>query len=448
MAQTRDTIAVIGGGPAGLMAAEVLSAAGYAVTVYERMPSVGRKFLMAGRGGLNLTHSEARAAFLGRYGHSAGWMAVHLDAFPPGALAGWCEALGVPLFVGSSGRVFPETFKASPVLRAWLRRLDAQGVTLATRHTWTGWDESGALTFATPDCPLVAVRPRATVLALGGASWPRLGSDGQWLSILSHAGIEVADLHPANCGAHIAWSPHFLERFEGEPLKRIAVACGDTRVRGEAVVTAKGLEGGAVYALAWRLRETLSRSENAELAIDLRPDLELADLTRRLERPRGKQSLANFLRKAAGLSPVAIALLREDARNDPHGALPAAPAGLARRLKQVTLTVTGTPDLDRAISTAGGIRLVALDANLMLRKRPGVFAAGEMLDWEAPTGGYLLQGCFATGVAAARGVLRWRGHDVPPPPPEPAWALPASIICRRHRRAMTSGGAHSGSVNR
>ncbi len=405
------------------MAAEVISAAGCTVTVYDRMPTLGRKFLLAGRGGLNLTHSEARRAFLERYAEAAEPLSPYLDAFSPGALAAWCESLGVSTFVGSSGRVFPGSFKTSPLLRSWLRRLDAQGVRLAARHTWTGWDENGALTFATADKSVVRVTPQATVLATGGASWPHLGSDGQWLSILSHAGIQTADLHPANCGSEIKWSPVFRERFEGEPLKRIAVTCGETTVRGEAMITKTGLEGGAIYALAARIRENLLGKASAIVEIDLRPDIGITALGLRLQRPRGKQTLTNHIRKAAGLSPGAVSLLREDIAG---ATLPSEPEALAHRIKSVTLAVTGIPDLARAISTAGGVRLQAVDQHLMLRERPGVFAAGEMLDWEAPTGGYLLQGCFSTGHAAARGVLHWLGRPFPETP-APAWSLPHSV---------------------
>jgi uncharacterized flavoprotein (TIGR03862 family) len=418
-----DHVAVIGGGPAGLMAADVLSTAGCAVTVYDRMPTLGRKFMLAGRGGLNLTHSEDRETFLSRYETAAESLQPHLDGFPPGALAAWCEDLGVSTFVGTSGRVFPGSFKSSPLLRAWLRRLDERGVRLAARHTWTGWDETDALTFQTVDKTVLRVTPQATILAMGGASWPRLGSDGQWLSILSHAGIETADLHPANCGCEIKWSPVFRERFEGAPLKRIAVTVGETTVRGELMITKTGLEGGAIYALSMRVRESLLGKSNATIEIDLRPDIGVTALGLRLQRPRGKQTLTNHIRKAAGLSPAAVSLLREDIAGP---ALPSEPEAIARRIKAVTLAVTGIPDLDRAISTAGGVRLHAVDSNLMVREKPGVFVAGEMLDWEAPTGGYLLQGCFSTGHAAARGALHWLGRPLAEAP-APEWSLPAAL---------------------
>jgi uncharacterized flavoprotein (TIGR03862 family) len=435
-----DEVAVIGGGPAGLMAAEVLSAAGCAVTIYERMPSLGRKFLLAGRGGLNLTHSENRADFIARYEAAAGALEPNLDAFPPGALAAWCDGLGVPTFVGSSGRVFPGSFKSSPLLRAWLRRLDDQGVRFRPRHLWTGWDKQGALTFEiageNADKEVLRVTPKAVVLALGGASWPRLGSDGRWLSILNHAGVETADLHPANCGCEIAWSPVFRERFEGAPLKRIAVTCGPMSVQGEAMITKAGLEGGAIYALSARVRESLLGKATAPIRIDLRPDIGVTALGLRLQRPRGKQTLTNHVRKAAGLSAAAVGLLREDIAGPE---LPLEPEALARRIKAVTLSVTGIPDLDRAISTAGGVTLRAVDARLMLREKPGVFVAGEMLDWEAPTGGYLLQACFSTGHAAARGVLHWLGRS-PVAGGLPVWSVPVPLT----PAPLRSGSAQAG----
>jgi uncharacterized flavoprotein (TIGR03862 family) len=389
-------VAVIGGGPAGLMAAETLAPAGARVAVYEGMPSFGRKFLMAGRGGLNLTHSEALERFLGRYGAAAARLAPLIEAFPPAALVAWAEGLGQPTFVGSSGRVFPRAMKASPLLRAWLRRLTASGVELVTRAEWLGWEADGALAFH--DRP--PVRADAVVLALGGASWPKLGSTGAWADLLAAKGVALAPFRPANVGFRADWSPHFRERFAGAPLKPLALTFAGVTVRGEAVVTAHGLEGGGVYALSAALRDAIARDGRAVLELDLRPGVAEADLARKLARPRGGQSAANFLRKAAGLAPVAVNLIRE-ARG---GALP---ADLARAIKHTPVTLTGTRGLERAISTAGGIAWSAVNEDLMLTALPGVFAAGEMLDWEAPTGGYLLQACFATGAAAARGVLEW-----------------------------------------
>jgi hypothetical protein len=402
----KSHIAIIGGGPAGLMAAEVLAQAGAGVIVYDAMPSVGRKFLLAGRGGLNLTHSEALPAFLARYGAAASHLAPGIGAFPPENLRAWSEALGQPTFVGSSGRVFPQAFKASPLLRAWLRRLDSHGVQLRLRHRWTGWDGAGHLSFETPDGPVV-VDARATVLALGGASWPRLGSDGAWASTLAAKGVTIAPLRPANCGFTVAWSEIFRDRFEGHPLKGVALSFGAHSVRGEAMITRAGIEGGAVYALSAELREAVAGSGQAILRIALRPDLETSDLIARLSVPRGKQSLSNFLRKAAHLSPVGIGLLQEAAIASGVSLSSLSAEDLAARINAVPVILTGVAPIARAISTAGGISFGEFDADLMIRRLPGVFAAGEMLDWEAPTGGYLLQAAFATGAAAGRGVLKW-----------------------------------------
>ncbi|TCZ62977.1 BaiN/RdsA family NAD(P)/FAD-dependent oxidoreductase [Roseicella aquatilis] len=390
-------VAVIGAGPAGLMAAEVAAQGGAAVTVLDRMPSPARKLLIAGRGGLNLTHSEPLPDFLGRYGAARSRLAPSIEAFPPAALIAWAEGLGQETFVGTSGRVFPRAMKASPLLRAWLARLAGLGVALRPRHRWLGW-EAGALVFEAPEGPggaTIRLRPAATVLALGGASWPRLGSDGAWTGLLEG----VAPLRPANCGFRIAWSEHLRTRFAGTPLKRIALSFGGATVRGEAVLTAAGIEGGAVYALSAALREAIAASGPATLHLDLRPDVEAAALAARLDGPRGGLSLANHLRRA-GLPPVAIGLVQE--------ALHAgATAPLSRLVKALPLRLEAPMGLDRAISSAGGLRWEEVDEHLMLRRRPGVFACGEMLDWEAPTGGYLLQACFATGVAAGRAALAW-----------------------------------------
>lgn len=404
------SVAVIGGGPAGLMAAEVLVAAGLQVTVYDRMPSVGRKLLMAGRGGLNLTHTEELSRFLARYAAAAHSLKPFIEAFRPEDLRAWCEALGQRTFVGSSGRVFPEAFKASPLLRAWLAHLVEGGTRFALRHRFDGWDRAGGLRLTAPEGP-VTVRPAATILALGGASWPRLGSDGAWVETLRQHGTAVAPLRPANMGFAVAWSEPFRTRFEGEPLKRIGLAFRGASVRGEAVVTANGIEGGAIYALSALLRDAVAADGRATLFVDLKPDLSLESLAKRLAAPRRSQSTSTFLRKAAGLSPIGIGLLREGT----SGALPGDPAALAALAKAVPLTLTGVMPFARAISTAGGVSFDAVDENLMLRHLPGVFAAGEMLDWEAPTGGYLLQAAFATGAAAGRGALAWldNGHRSP-----------------------------------
>jgi len=382
--------AVVGGGPAGLAAAEVLAQAGHAVTVYDRMPSLGRKFLLAGNGGLNLTHSEPLDRFLAHYPDPA--MAGAVRGFPPAALREWADGLGQPSFVGSSGRVFPQAFKATPLLRAWLGRLGHLGVQVRTRHRWTGW-EGGTLCFDTPDGPARAA-PALTVFALGGASWPRLGSDGGWTAAI---GAPVSPLRPANCGFLCAWSPVFRERFQGEPLKRIAATFQGRTIRGEAMITADGIEGGVIYALSAALRDAIDAEGAATLVLDLRPDLDPASLAAKLGGPG--ISTANALRRA-GLTGAAAGLVRE----------PAAPSSpllpLAGRIKQCTLRLTGTRPIARAISSAGGVRFGGLDG-FMLSARPGVFLAGEMLDWEAPTGGYLLQGCFSSGRAAAAQAVEW-----------------------------------------
>ena len=382
------------------MAAEVLAQAGLAVTVFERMPSPGRKLLMAGRGGLNITHSEPMERFLTRYGPAAGWISPRLAAFPPEALRAWCAGLGQPTFVGSSGRVFPTSMKASPLLRAWINRLEALGVQLVTRASWTGWDAANRLTF-TGSAPYAA---DAVVLAMGGASWPRLGADGSWTALLPD--VRIAPLRPANCGFKLAWSEHFSQRFAGTPLKRITLSCAGQSVPGELMLTRDGIEGGAVYALSAPARELIARDGAAELRLDLRTDLSAETLATRLA-GGGSESLTNILRKRAGLSPAAIGLVQE-ARH----AGDATP--LALLIKSLPLRLLAPAGLARAISTAGGISLEELDENLMLRRRPGVFAAGEMLDWEAPTGGYLLQACLSTGLAAARGVLAWRARAAAP----------------------------------
>ena len=379
------------------MATEVLSAAGAAVTVYDRMPSVGRKLLMAGRGGLNLTHSEPFESFLSRYGTAAAKLRPMLEAFPPAALIDWANRLGAKTFVGSSGRVFPKAMKASPLLRAWLARLDAQGVQFRVRHDWRGCRD-GALLFRGPASD-VAVTPDATVLALGGASWPRLGSTGDWTRLLGKKSVAISPLRAANCGFSISWSDIFRDRFAGQPLKNARFSHGDMSARGEAMITAYGIEGGAIYALSSALRNAIAKDGRAGLDIDLRPDISHDELARRLAKPRGKDSLTNFLRKALNLSPVEINLLREGE------SLASDAATIARRVKHVRLTLTGTQGLDRAISTAGGISFDAVDDCLMLKALPDVYVAGEMLDWEAPTGGYLLQACFATGAFAARAIL-------------------------------------------
>ena len=396
---------VIGGGPSGLMAAEILSAAGHQVTVFDRMPSVGRKLLIAGRGGLNLTHSEPLDRFCARYGDRSAWLAPMIEAFPPQALIAWAQGLGQETFVGSSGRVFPRSLKSSPLLRAWLKRLDVQGVEFKTRHRWLGWSEDGRLKFESQSGDSVLVERATTVLALGGASWPRLGSNGDWLSLLEGQGIDVAPFRPANCGFNIGWSDHFRSRFAGTPLQGAAYRFSDVVVRGEAMVTRYGLEGGAIYALSSVLRKAVDAHGKVEIVIDLRPEVTIGKLAEKLNRPRAGETLANFLRKSISLAPVGVNLLREVFGDR----IATEPLALAQQIKSLPLTLTGTQGLDRAISSAGGVRVSEMDDTLMLRKLPGVHVTGEMIDWEAPTGGYLLQACFATAVAAARGIINRHG---------------------------------------
>jgi uncharacterized flavoprotein (TIGR03862 family) len=398
-------IAVIGAGPAGLMAAEAM--AGRAdVTVYDRMPSAGRKFLLAGRGGLNLTHSEDLEPFMARYGAAAAHLRPAIEAFPPTELRQWAAQLGQQTFVGSSGRVFPQLLKTSPLLRAWLQRLDTQGVKFALRHRWLGWDGSGALLFEGQN----PVHADAVVLALGGASWPKLGSDGGWVEVLTQAGVTVAPLRPANCGFVVQWTDFFRDKYEGHPLKRIALTLGETTVRGEAVITREGLEGGAIYALSAPLRDAIDATGEVLLSVALRPDMTHAELQQKLQAPRDKQSFANILRKAVKLSPAAIGMLHEAAVASGHKLSAMSAQAVATLINGVTLCLTDTAPVARAISTAGGIAFDAIDHRFMLKQKPGVFVAGEMLDWEAPTGGYLLQASFSTGKAAGQGALAWLGR--------------------------------------
>ncbi|PRY24217.1 hypothetical protein CLV78_10381 [Aliiruegeria haliotis] len=379
---------VIGAGPAGLMAAEQMAEAGLRVLVAEAKPSIGRKFLMAGKSGLNLTKDEPPEVFLDAFAEAAPHLAPMLDVFGPVEVKRWAEGLGQPVFTGSSGRVFPDTMKASPLLRAWAGRLSAAGVDFRTRWRWTGW--SGAqTTFETPDGPQT-FRAARTVLALGGASWARLGSDGTWADILAAEGVDLAPFRPANMGFQVAWSDHMSRHF-GTPLKNIALIAGARHVRGECVISERGLEGGGIYAVSRALRD------GAPLALDLAPDLSLEQVAHRLGRSGGKQSQSNMLRKALRLDPARIALLNEFARP-----LPTVPARLASVIKTLEIPHIGPRPMDEAISTAGGVRWGAVDSNLSLHARPNVRVAGEMLDWEAPTGGYLITGCLATGYWAGR----------------------------------------------
>ncbi|MDR3461195.1 MAG: TIGR03862 family flavoprotein [Beijerinckiaceae bacterium] len=405
-------LAIIGAGPAGLMAAEVAARGGLSVTIYDRMPSVGRKFLLAGRGGLNLTHSEPLEIFLARYGAAAARLRPMIERWTPEDVRAWCEGLGQPVFTGTSGRVFPVAFKTSPLLRAWLRRLASLGVTFKTRHRWMGWDAAGHPLMETPD-GVVQVEAGAVILALGGASWPQLGSDGGWAGLLRGEGVEVTPLRPSNCGAAVAWSAHFREKFEGQPLKAVALGLGDRTSRGELVVTRAGLEGGAIYALSGPLRDALAEGGTAKLVLALKPDLSRETIETRLQSRQPKQSLSTALRKLLNLSPVAIGLLREAEAHGAGAIASMAPGQLATLVNAVPIQVIGAMPLAKAISSAGGVALTEVDESLMLRARPGTFVAGEMLDWDAPTGGYLLQACFATGATAGRGASAWLNRARP-----------------------------------
>ncbi|UST89558.1 TIGR03862 family flavoprotein [Pseudomonas siliginis] len=400
-------VAIIGGGPAGLMAAEVLGQAGIRVDVYDGMPSVGRKFLLAGVGGMNITHSEAYPAFLSRYAERAPQIAPLLRAFDADALCQWIHDLGIETFIGSSGRVFPTDMKAAPLLRAWLKRLRDGGVVIHTRHRWLGWDASGALRIASPQGE-ISVNPDATLLALGGGSWSRLGSDGAWMLPLEQRGVDLAPLQPSNCGFEVqAWSELMVSKFAGAPLKNIAIGLNDDIPRlGECVITATGIEGSLIYALSAPIREEINRYGAAVIHIDLLPGRPVDKLQAALSKPRGSRSMAKHLHSQVGIDGVKAALLREltDAETFAN------PALLARAIKALPLTLVKTRPLDEAISSAGGVRFEAMDERLMLKALPGVFCAGEMLDWEAPTGGYLLTGCFASGRAAGLGIVQWLKH--------------------------------------
>jgi len=406
-AQRTKAVAVIGGGPAGLMAAEVLAQGGIQVNLYDAMPSVGRKFLLAGVGGMNITHSESFDAFLTRYGARSEAIRPLLESFPPGALCAWIHGLGVETFVGSSGRVFPKDMKAAPLLRAWLHRLREAGVRVHVRHRWLGWSEDGALRFATPGGES-SVQADAVVLALGGGSWAKLGSDGAWVPLLTQRGVEVAPLLPSNCGFDVAggWSEHLKSRFAGAPLKTVALRFTDAagvehERKGELMLSDTGVEGSLVYALSAPLRDTIAARGSVSIALDLAPDIPLERVIAEVAHPRGARSLSSHLQSRAGIKGVKMTLLREilsaDQLNDP--------VTLAHAIKSLPISLAAPRPLDEAISSAGGVRFEALDEHLMLRDLPGVFCAGEMLDWEAPTGGYLLTACFASGRAAGQGAL-------------------------------------------
>ena len=404
---SRPRVAIIGGGPAGLIAAETLLAHGADVELFDAMPSVGRKFLLAGVGGMNITHSEPRAPFLARYGRREAELTPIIDAFDAAALRDWVHGLGIDTFVGSSGKVFPTGMKAAPLLRAWLTRLRDAGLRIHVRHRWLGWDAGDGLHFATPDGECVR-HADAVLLALGGGSWAKLGSDGKWLPLLQDRGVAVAELQPSNCGFDAHWSAHFREKFAGSALKNVALtfrdACGQPLTRrGECVVSAHGIEGNLVYAFSAAIRDEINAHGSATVLLDLAPDRDLPRLQGELQRGRGAASLSNHLRKQCGIDGVRAGLLRELLDKDSFNDM----ARLAVAIKALPLTLRAARPLDEAISSAGGVRFDAVDSRLMLCALPGVFVAGEMLDWEAPTGGYLLTACFASGRAAAQGMLEW-----------------------------------------
>ena len=400
-------IAIIGGGPAGLMAAEAALAGGARVTLYDAMASVGRKFLLAGKGGLNLTHSDPPDVFLARYGERMAKIAPWLSAFGPDALRAWAKELGVETFVGSSGRIFPADMKAAPLLRAWLRRLRQAGLAVQVRHRWCGWDDAGALCFETIQGSK-SVEADAVILALGGGSWPKLGSDGAWVPLLAGRAVPIAPLEPANCGFDVGWTEHFRSKFAGHPVKTVGVVAKSPtgavmRRMGEFVITETGVEGGIIYAVAPYLRDEIRATGRGTLRLDLAPDRELPRLIKDLSQPRGKRTMATHLQRRAHIEGVKSGLLRELVSKEDF----ADPARLASAIKSLPLTLTAARPLQEAISTAGGVACEALDKRLMLKALPGVCCAGEMVDWEAPTGGYLLTACFASGRTAGAGAVAW-----------------------------------------
>ena len=411
----RPSAAVIGGGPGGLMAAEVLARAGASVTVYEHMPSMGRKFLIAGRGGLNITHSEPLEQFMTRYGDKQDALAQSVSAFPPESIQAWCEGLSQKTFVGSSGRVFPLGFRATELLRSWLVDLETLGVSLQTSRRWLGWDQAtGALLVAADEknsdlIPPQQLFPDITIMSLGGGSWQRTGSDGRWVPRFEEIGINVHKLRPANSGFLVDWTAEFITKFEGMPVKNVSVQARGNPVPGEMMISAEGIEGGCVYAVGRELRAACDAQGNTVMLIDLRPDLSVEQVEQRLSTAKPKESSSRLLRRTIGLPPVAIGLLREVTKN----VLPRQASDMAVLIKSLPLQVLATEELDRAISTAGGVAFEELDDRFMLRRLPGVFVAGEMIDWEAPTGGYLLQATLSTAVAAAKGALSWWEQEHP-----------------------------------
>jgi uncharacterized flavoprotein (TIGR03862 family) len=397
-----NSVAIIGGGPAGLMAADVVRAHDAAVDVYDAMPSVGRKFLLAGKGGLNLTHSEPFEQFVARYGNRRAQIEPLLRVFGPEELRGWARGLGVETFVGTSGRVFPREMKASPLLRAWLKRLSEAGVDFHLRHKWKGWNADHSLKFETPDGEK-NIQANAVVLALGGGSWSRLGSDGKWVPWLEQAGAKVEALKPSNCGFDVAWSPVFKEKFEGRPLKSVALLFGTFRQQGEFIITKEGVEGSLIYAASARIRDEIEAHGKAVIELDLIPDKTEAQVLEKLSKPRGSRTMASHLEKTVNIKGVKAGLLREFVSKEDFSSM----ERLAGFVKRLPIPLIATRPLDESISSAGGVTFESLDEHLMLKKLPGVFCAGEMLDWEAPTGGYLITACMASGRAAGLGALNW-----------------------------------------
>ena len=397
----KKSIAIIGGGPAGLMAAEILSQNDVTVDLYESMPSLGRKFLMAGKSGLNLTHAEPYHTFITRYGDKQKQIETHLNHFKPDDLLAWVKGLGIETFIGSSGRIFPKEMKASPLLRAWLKRLQANGVTFHTRHHWKGWKEK-FLIFDSP-AGFIKIKPDATILALGGASWPKLGSRGEWVLWLVEAGISIEPFYPANCGFIVNWSKHFSEKFHGHPMKSVVLSFKDFKQKGDFVLTRTGMEGSLIYAASAKLRDALASTGTAVLALDLAPDISREKLMVALAKSRGSRSLSSHIKKTTHLSDAKIALLYEFFSKEDLVKI----EKLADAIKALHIPLSAISSLEIAISSAGGVHFEDLNDNLMLRKMPGIFCAGEMIDWEAVTGGYLLTACFATGRAAGNGALNW-----------------------------------------
>lgn len=401
--KTKKSVAIVGAGPAGLMAADILALAGVDVCIYERKPSIGRKFLMAGRGGLNITHSEPLGEFLKKYGEASDWLTPLIKKFSPDHLRQFCADLGEETFVGSSGRVFPKSMKASPLLRAWRGRLEKNGVQFKLNYDWKGWTSDSGLLFQDLGTGHEwTVKPSATLLALGGGSWQKLGSDGSWVSLLRAKGVDVNNLEPCNCGFVVTWSDVFRGKYAGTPLKSIAVKTATQLIPGEIMITQQGLEGGAVYAISSEVRQEISRNGSGRFWIDLKPAVDENEIADKLSEPRQGATFSNFLKRKLNMSPAAIGLLYEM-----KGIQHMSPPELARQIKSFEIKTSSAAPIDRAISSSGGVRRDTLTSGMMIEKLPGVFVSGEMIDWDAPTGGYLLQATYATAVAAAEGILKY-----------------------------------------